>query len=211
MLKTMLNAYQPPKRTPNNAVFFASWEISNDAAADTFTTFDFDNVVVLARRLKEDAAKSLLFPNKEEEEVNELDDDDLLGEFIIIVLVSVVLGRAQRHDRLLFDPAKEEDERCVWWWVVANMMTMMMIRRSVSSSHCVVVCFVSVLVWIKWKNKRKKQLSEYQRQCHVFLTNESLVRQEKSPHAEKTLNRGVKMHLWVGGVKSFFRLVPIFY
>ena len=67
------------------------------------------------------------------------------------------------------------------------------------------------LVWIKWKNKRKKQLSEYQRQCHVFLTNESLVRQEKSPHAEKTLNRGVKMHLWVGGVKSFFRLVPICY
>ena len=114
----MLNAYHPPKRTPNNAVFFASWEISNDAAADTFTTFDFDNVVVLARRLKEDAAKSLLFPNKEEEEVNELDDDDLLsGEFIIIIIIFVVvLGRAQRHDRwLFFDPAKEEDERCVWW------------------------------------------------------------------------------------------------
>ena len=134
----MLNAYQPPKRTPNNAVFFASWEISNDAAAaDTFTTLV---VLVLAFwRLKEDAAKSLLFPNKEEEEVNELDDDDLLGECldISIILVSVVLGRAQRHDRLLFDPAKEEDERCVWWWVVvANMMTMMMKRRRSVSSHC---------------------------------------------------------------------------
>ena len=145
MLKTMLNAYQPPKRTPNNAVFFASWEISKDAAADTFTAFDFDNVVVLARRLKEDAAKSLLFPNKEEEEVNELDDDDLLGECldIIIILVSVVLGRAQRHDRwLFFDPAKEEDERCVWWWVVvANMMTMMMKRRrSVFRRTVVLLC-----------------------------------------------------------------------
>jgi len=63
----------------------------------------------------------------------------LLGECldIIIILVSVVLGRAQRHDRLLFDPAKEEDERCVWWWVVvANMMTMMMKRRRSVSSHC---------------------------------------------------------------------------
>ena len=188
MLKTMLNAYQPPKRTPNNAVFFASWEISNDAAADTFTTFDFDDVVVLAIwRLKEDAAKSLLFPNKEEEEVNELDDDDLLsGEFIITIIFVVVLGRAQRHDRwLFFDPAKEEDERCVWWWVVvANMMTMMMKRRSVSSSHCG-VCFVSGCL-DKMEKEGKKQLSEYQRQCHVFLTNESLVRQEKSPHAQKT-------------------------
>ena len=156
MLKTMLNAYQPPKRTPNSAVFFASWEISNDAAADTFTTFDFDNVVVLAIwRLKEDAAKSLLFPNKEEEEVNELDDDDLLGEFIIIILVSVVLGRAQRHDRLLFDPAKKEDEMCVWWWVVVANMMMMMKRRRRSVFRVAVVLLCSL--WIKWKKQEEKQ------------------------------------------------------
>ena len=61
------------------------------------------------------------------------------------------------------------------------------------------MCFVALWfccvakVWIKWKKKEKKQLSEYQRQCHVFLTNESLRSSvQKSPQAEKTLNRGVK-------------------
>ena len=74
-------------------------------------------------------------------------------------------------------------------------------------------CFVFALwwcccvaVWIKWKNKGKKQLSEYQRQCHVFLTNESLVRQEKSPHAEKTLNRGVKNAFMGRGCEIIFPL-----
>jgi hypothetical protein len=70
-------------------------------------------------------------------------------------------------------------------------------------------CFVFALwwcccvaVWIKWKNKGKKQLSEYQRQCHVFLTNESLVRQEKSTRTKnKPVRRGCEI--------SFFRLVPI--
>lgn len=71
-------------------------------------------------------------------------------------------------------------------------------------------CFVFALwcccvaVWIKWKNKGKKQLSEYQRQCHVFLTNESLVRQEKSPHAQKTSR-------YVGDVKYHFSAWCLYY
>jgi len=52
-------------------------------------------------------------------------------------------------------------------------------------------CFVFALwcccvaVWIKWKNKGKKQLSEYQRQCHVFLTNESSWYVKKRAHTHK--------------------------
>lgn len=65
-------------------------------------------------------------------------------------------------------------------------------------------CCCCVAVWIKWKNKRKKQLSEYQRQCHVFLTNESLVRQEKSPHAQKTSR-------YVGDVKYHFSAWCLYY
>lgn len=67
-------------------------------------------------------------------------------------------------------------------------------------------CFVFALwwcccvaVWIKWKNKRKKQLSEYQRQCHVFLTNKSLV-----PHAQKTSR-------YVGDVKYHFSAWCLYY
>ena len=52
-------------------------------------------------------------------------------------------------------------------------------------------CFVFALwcccvaVWIKWKNKGKKQLSEYPRQYHVFLTNESSWYVKKRAHTHK--------------------------
>ena len=54
-------------------------------------------------------------------------------------------------------------------------------------------CFVFALwwcccvaVWIKWKNKGKKQLSdEYQRQCHVFLTTTNLWYVKKRAHTHK--------------------------
>ena len=91
----------------------------------------------------------------------------------------LVVGCRRKHD----DDDDEKEEECF-----------------VFALWCCLFCIR--LVWVKWKNKRKKQLSEYQRQCHVFLTNESLVRQEKSPHAQKTSR-------YVGDVKSFFSLVPI--
>ncbi len=60
----------------------------------------------------------------------------------------LVVGCRRKHD----DDDDEKEEECfvaLWFCCVAK-------------------------VWIKWKKKEKKQLSEYQRQCHVFVTNESL-------------------------------------
>lgn len=59
----------------------------------------------------------------------------------------LVVGCRRKHD----DDDDEKEEECF-----------------------VALWFCCVAVWIKWKKKEKKQLSEYQRQCHVFLTNESL-------------------------------------
>ena len=73
----------------------------------------------------------------------------------------LVVGCRRKHD----DDDDEKEEECF-----------------VFALWCCLFCIR--LVWIKWKNKRKKQLSEYQRQCHVFLTNESL-RSRKEPTRRK--------------------------
>ena len=79
----------------------------------------------------------------------------------------LVVGCRRKHD----DDDDEKEEECF-----------------VFALWCCLFCIR--LVWVKWKNKRKKQLSEYQRQCHVFLTNESLRSSRKEP--TRTINKPVR-------------------
>lgn len=91
----MLNAYQPPNKTPNKAVFFKSFEISIDPAA-ALTVDDALETVVFPRfcfSLNNDTALLLLEDNEVELEKEEVGNRIVpLDEVIVIEETAAATG-----------------------------------------------------------------------------------------------------------------------
>ena len=130
MLKMMLNAYQPPNKTPNKAVFFKSFEISIDPAA-ALTVDDALETVVFPRfrsSLNNDTALLLLEDNEVELEKEEVGNRIVpLDEVIVIEETAAAAGvRTHRlEDAAVVVMLRVDARMFTAWaesvWVVANI------------------------------------------------------------------------------------------
>ena len=133
----MLNAYQPPNKTPNNAVFFKSLEISIDPAA-ALTVDDALETVVFPRfrsSLNNDTALLLLEDNEVELEKEEVGNRIVpLDEVIVIEETAAAAGvRTHRlEDAAVVVLLRVVARMFTAWaesvWVVANIFFVMCIK-----------------------------------------------------------------------------------
>ena len=162
MLKTMLNAYQPPNKTPNKAVFFKSFEISIDPAA-ALTVDDALETVVFPRfcfSLNNDTALLLLEDNEVELEKEEVGNRIVpLDEVIVIEETAAAAGvRTHRLEDaavvvMLRVVARMFTACAESVWVVANIFFCYVVKRYgayfILFLPCSLTCFREILARVR--------------------------------------------------------------
>ena len=125
----MLNAYQPPNKTPNNAVFFKSFEISIDPAA-ALTVVDALETVVFPRfcsSLNKDTALLMLLEDNFEVELEKEEVGNRIVPLDEVIVIDETAGvRTHRLEDATVVVVRAVVARMftVWAesvWVVANI------------------------------------------------------------------------------------------